>query len=164
MEHPDYPGYLIHNDGRVWSKKTNIWMKFKNDKDGYKHVKLMNKGIPFHLRVHRLVAEVYISNPEEYRQVNHINGNRSDNCVNNLEWVTNDMNHKSINMTRSNFGTVCEVLDKGKLLWRHSVRINKKDVTKQFPTEQECKLYRMLLKYCFYVNEQTKRKDRNRPT
>ena len=151
MEHPDYPGYRICPDGRVWSNKSNIWMKLRDDKDGYKHVKLMKEGMPHHLRVHRLVAQVFIPNVHNKKEVNHKNGIRSDNHMNNLEWATPEENHLSIKMKGSNFGTVYQVDNRGKIRWRHSVRIHKKDVTKQFETEQEAKIYRLFLKYCFHI-------------
>jgi len=151
MEHSDYPGYKIYSDGTVWSMKNKIWMKLRGDKDGYKRIKLMVEGIPYYLQVHRLVAQVYLPNPDNKSQVNHKNGIRSDNHMNNLEWVTQEENHLSIKMKNTNFGAVCQVNDKGKLKWRHTVRINKKDKTKQFETEQEAKIYRLFLKYCFHT-------------
>ena len=157
MEHPDYPGYLIYNDGRIWSKKSNIWMKQANDKDGYKKIKLMVKAKPYHMRIHRLVAEVYLPNPKLYDQVNHINGKRDDNSINNLEWCSKEENHLSINMTKSNFGTVGQVLCHNKHVWRHQIRIYKKDFSRHFQTQQEAKLYQLLLKYCFYIRVNERR-------
>lgn len=59
-------------------------------KDGYAVVSL-GKGSPYN-RVHRLVAEAFIPNPDGKPMINHINGNRSDNSVDNLEWCTNQEN------------------------------------------------------------------------
>lgn len=60
------------------------------DKDGYElvHLKLNKNGKWVIRRVHRLVAEAFIHNPDKKPQVNHINGIKDDNRVNNLEWVT----------------------------------------------------------------------------
>lgn len=55
---------------------------------GYKIIKLTKDKKESHLYVHKLVAQAFIPNPENKPQVNHINGNKINNCVNNLEWVT----------------------------------------------------------------------------
>lgn len=56
--------------------------------DGYLYVLLSKDNNTKHLAIHRLVATVFISNPENKREVNHINANRIDNRLQNLEWVT----------------------------------------------------------------------------
>lgn len=63
-------------------------LKQYNGKNGYSYVILYNKNGAKTLRVHRLVAETFISNPENKSQINHKNENKKDNWVENLEWVT----------------------------------------------------------------------------
>ena len=68
------------------------------DKDGYERVGLSKKGKYFQKSMHRLVAENFIPNPDDKPQVNHKNGVRNDNRVENLEWVTDNENKRhSIN-------------------------------------------------------------------
>jgi hypothetical protein len=69
--------------------------KFLSDWDcgkGYRKVKLSKDGVEKSIRVHRLVAETFLSNPEAKSEVNHINGIKNDNRVENLDWCTSSEN------------------------------------------------------------------------
>ena len=87
------PNYIVSNKGRVINTKFNWEMKTKRDKDGYREVSLtLDNGKRITRRLHRLVAEAFIPNPENKPQVNHIDGNKGNNVITNLEWVTNSEN------------------------------------------------------------------------
>lgn len=79
--------YSVSDDGRV---KNDITQKelSQRTQQGYKHVGLTINKKPKSCRVHRLVAIAFIPNPDDKPYVNHINGVRSDNRMENLEWVT----------------------------------------------------------------------------
>ena len=85
---------LISSEGRVKSLLTSNEriLKAQKDQKGYLRVSFTLKRVKRTYKVHRLVAEAFIDNPMGYQQVNHINGNRSDNNVTNLEWCTNRQN------------------------------------------------------------------------
>ncbi len=78
-----------------WVEKKEKIMKLSNNTKGYLHTVLTdNEGKRKVVKVHRLVAEAFIPNPNNYVQVNHIDGNKTNNCVDNLEWCTNEYNMK----------------------------------------------------------------------
>ncbi len=112
--------YQVSNLGRVkslfrFSKRKNYvitiqekLLKILNGPKGYNLIRLSRNGILKTYRLHRLIAQAFIPNPENKPEVNHINGNKKDNCVNNLEWVTSAENmqhaHKN-NLASKRFGS-----------------------------------------------------------
>jgi hypothetical protein len=83
------PTYYISNLGNVKNSRDTI-LKQSNCKKGYKKISLGNPRKTY--KVHRLVALMFIENKLNKSQVNHINGIKSDNRVENLEWMTNKEN------------------------------------------------------------------------
>ena len=85
--------YAVTSCGKVWSYKRKRFLKAEeNIENGYLHVILCNKGKSKTFSIHRLVAMAYIEKCKEYNIVNHKDGNRHNNCVNNLEWCTQAYN------------------------------------------------------------------------
>lgn len=101
----DFPNYQISNFGRVKSKGRYRKVGIKNvdkvyrkefiingfiNKKGYKQVTLYDKNRkPKTMRIHRLVALHFITNSDNLSQVNHIDGNKLNNNISNLEWISN---------------------------------------------------------------------------
>lgn len=83
--------YKVSNQGRIFSIHANKIRKLGKDKSGYLKVELYNKSCKTY-KIHRLVANTFIPNPENKPEVNHINGIITDNCVDNLEWCTTSEN------------------------------------------------------------------------
>lgn len=88
----DYPNYEVSSEGRVRNTKTGRILRPNLNEGGYQQVNLYLDRKPKLFRVHRLVASTFIPNPENKRTVNHINGDKTDNRVDNLEWASDSEN------------------------------------------------------------------------
>lgn len=81
--------YLIYSDGRIFSIRSNKFLKLQESNNGYLRVELPIKpNHPKKFLVHRLVAETFIPCNDLSLQVNHKDENKHNNDVSNLEWVT----------------------------------------------------------------------------
>lgn len=96
--------YLVSDQGQVMSvpfmpdekhakqKQSGMLVKPRDNGRGYLLVQLYKSKKAKAKYVHRLVAEAFIPNPCNKKEVNHLDGNRANNCVSNLEWVTSSEN------------------------------------------------------------------------
>lgn len=82
----DYPNYEVSSLGRVRNIETGLILS--GTKNNYIQICLRKEGTRNILDVHRIVAKTFIQNPENKPCVNHIDGNKHNNRVDNLEWVT----------------------------------------------------------------------------
>lgn len=139
---PGYEGlYSITEDARVWSHPRTFhhpngytqhiegtWKKAHLNRAGYYRVGLVKNGKTKLFRVHRLVAEAFIPNPLNLPEVNHIDANKTNNAISNLEWVDRqrniqhaaDMglmprgeNHPHAKLTEADVRAIRRAIDKG---------------------------------------------------
>lgn len=123
--------YQISSKGRVKALKKRVCkiikgkecyslykekiLKISNhNKNGYLKINLSNNNIQKTYQIHRLVAKEFIPNPKNEKQVNHKNGVKTDNRVENLEWVTVSRNHKHAYEIGLKKPTCKEVIQYGK--------------------------------------------------
>lgn len=126
-----YEGYYIVDDeGNVFSVKTNKYLAPVKMKNGYLYAHLHNgDGKGKSKRIHRIVAEAYIANPYGYTQVNHKNGNKEDNRVENLEWCSGEQNMQHA-INHGLFKTSGEDNPSAKLNWSQVTEIRKEYIRK----------------------------------
>lgn len=109
---PNFPDYEICEDGRVWSKPRTKTVTLPNGvsyertfggnfvtpqrtQNGYLQCLLINSsGEKQQLSIHRAVATAFVSNPKKLSQVNHLDGDKTNNNYRNLEWVTSSQNQR----------------------------------------------------------------------
>ena len=100
----DFPKYLIDTDGNIYNKRTNKKLKISDNGRGYKKVGLYTEeGKMVNKYIHRLVAETFIDNPNNLSEVNHIDEDKSNNCVDNLEWCDRKYNNNYGSKPRQNY-------------------------------------------------------------
>ena len=80
--------YSISNFGRIRNKRTSRITEGRIGNHGYKRVSFRKEGEIKEYLIHRLVAETFIENKQRKRTVNHIDGNKTNNNIENLEWAT----------------------------------------------------------------------------
>lgn len=123
--------YSIDTDGNVYNDKFNRILKGTDKRNEYRSVQLMIDGKAKTLMVHRLVAETFLLNPNNYSVVDHIDRDKTNNKLENLRWVNSQVN--ALNSEKNNFGKrikfnpkILEQEDWKSLSIDENVKVNKK--------------------------------------
>ena len=95
----EFPNYEISNNGRVRNIKTGHIKAYRISSKGYYEYKLCKNGKYYFRNLHIMLARAFMKNPNHYQCVNHIDGNKLNCDLNNLEWCTSSYNshHAHIN-------------------------------------------------------------------
>lgn len=117
---------VLKSNGRIHTVKESI-RALHETKDGYLRVRLGDNLSGKSFLVHRLVAEHFLENPQKKLEVNHIDENKKNNCVTNLEWCTREENVKHSswylsNMHQANFRKVFSIDKNGERLTFSSIK------------------------------------------
>ena len=113
----DYPHLLISRTGRVWSTTYDKELRPHLTNRGYLRVSLSKEKTVKNGSVHRLVAEAFIPNPSNLPCVDHIDGNKLNNKVENLQWISNSNNMRKACKGKEKLATPIPVicLETGKI-------------------------------------------------
>ena len=96
-----YPGYQISSEGKIWNTKTQRYLKPSRKPNGYYQINLVAaNGKRKKEYLHRLLALVFIDNPNNYPEVDHIDRNRENNSLSNLRWVSKSQNQRNTSNNR----------------------------------------------------------------
>lgn len=135
------PWYSVSNFGRIRNDKRHRILSGSLHQDGYIFVTLFGKQQP----LHRLIALVFCDGFEEYKVVNHKDGNKQNNFANNLEWVTqreniehsmaNDFQPKGLTTYKGKF--TAEQREEIKLLWDEGEK-SKREIAKMYGVSHTC--------------------------
>jgi len=121
----DFENYEVSNLGNVKNKKTGRILKPNVGNDGYNKLSLMKDKKRCGKKLHRLIAEAFIPNPENKQFVDHIDNNRLNNNINNLRWATNQENQRNRQLNiNSTSGVKGVSFDKARNKWSATITID----------------------------------------
>ena len=102
----NYPNYKISNTGVVKNAKNKIIKQ--REKDGYYKLTLSDNNNPKDFFIHRLIAIQFIENPDNFKIVDHINGDKKNNNISNLKWTDHSGNTKNWHSHKTNHNKVIQ--------------------------------------------------------
>lgn len=108
--------YIVTSNGKIYSKFKKNYLNISKNRDGYERISLKHKSLKKCFFVHRLVAILFIPNNNNTKnQVNHIDGNKLNNCIENLEWTTSSENNLHKITLHAHLSRPIQKLDKDSL-------------------------------------------------
>ena len=149
----DYKGYTIYPDGQIRGKGKKMLKHYINQY-GYHTVCICTKGVSEYMKVHRLVAICYLSNPQNKQTVHHIDEDKDNNDLTNLMWATNQENnkYKTKMMSTNTSGIIGVSYNKRINRWIAILQSYGKRYTKTFKTKDEAIIYRKYLEETYKNN------------
>ena len=123
----EFDNYSVSNFGNVRNDKKGTFLKGIKNGTGYLVVALCQNGIPKRFLIHRLIGIYFIENVNNYKEIDHLNRNKLDNCVDNLRWATSSQNQANQGK-RQNTSSIYKGVhfDKASNKWCSRITIDKK--------------------------------------
>jgi len=138
-----FDNYLIYPDGKVYNQKYDRFLKPYKDSDGYLIFGLYKNKIHYKKKLHRLVGEAFIPNPNGKPQIDHIDRNKSNNNVENLRWATHNENQQNTGIKCNNkLGIQYICYDETYKRYKFQKTVNKITHQKYFQTLDEAIAYK----------------------
>lgn len=135
----DFTQYQVSTFGNVLNTKTNKLLNPYDNGRGYLFVDLTNNGKRKTIQVHKLVSFAFLENPNEYKEIDHIDQEKTNNRIDNLRWCSRNQNNRNIQKrsnTSSKYKGVC--WNKSHNKWHSNITLNKKKHNLgYFETEEE---------------------------
>ncbi len=134
--------YFVSEDGNVF--RNGKQLKPKIDKDGYKIVAVWKNNKPQYFRIHRMVGELYIPNMENKEEINHWDGNKFNNHVNNLRWATSleNIQHKltilNIGYGETSSNHILKESDILEIKKLYQNKLTQKEIAKKYNVSRSC--------------------------
>lgn len=119
MKYLEFGNYSVTRNGAIWSHHTSDYLSIQtNSETGYQFVQLFNEGEMVNAYVHQLVMEAFgPEKPADHYEINHKDGDKTNNHLHNLEWVTHKENVYQSNWTRANENTATDYETACKVKW-----------------------------------------------
>ena len=137
LDIPDFPNYQISEHGNVYNKKSGRELIPCVNSRGYMRFICINNGEKKELTLHRILALLFIPNPFNKEQVDHIDRNKLNNKLENLRWVNASENATNTGIFKNNksgFKGICHKKNKnGTEYWRCNIMKNHENLEKLFP-------------------------------
>lgn len=147
---PNFNNYILYSDGRLFSKTKNKFMKPHKNHLGYLTLVLIDNDKKNRCKgLHRLLGETFIPNPDNKKEIDHIDRNKTNNNLDNLRWATrseNNLNKNIFKNNKSGYRSIYQIgSGKGTGSWRYKRIINGKYYSKQSKNIQDCIDYKNMV-------------------
>jgi len=128
----NYSDYIIFMNGKIYSLKTNRFLKLSLS-NGYCVINLSKNKQTKTFRYHRILGECFIKNPHNFTTIDHIDRNSQNNKISNLRWASRKLQSINRNINKSNkTGTIGVIFEKSKNSYRAIWNNNNKQFKKSF--------------------------------
>ena len=140
--------YKINKNGEIWSCYWEKYMTLTLHNTGYYIIDLTKDGIPKQTTIHRLLAIQYIPNPNNLKMVDHIDRNKTNNCLENLRWASSRTNNLNMGKTPKSGHHNIYVDSYNQVIV--NIRVNGKRINKRFYELKDAIAYRdkIIEEYC----------------
>jgi hypothetical protein len=133
----DYYNYIIFMNGKIFSLKSNIFMKSTLNNNGYYVIGLRKNKIEKKFLLHRILAICFIKNTHNLPTIDHIDINPKNNKINNLRWSSSNLQNINKNIQKNNkTGTIGVHFHKITNSYIATWRVDKKMFQKSFPLKK----------------------------